>query len=808
MPTGAGAQGQDDPEDRTIQAMCRVGLTTSAVEYVTARRKLVSGDPSQLAKWTMRLMECHAFSALHASSEAAGHWQTCQDVMQQFQAANPQNARLPWLAWQACRCQLLEAQANLARYLAAPAKLDSRDRALEIVRDILGSLDTLEDDIRQRQPLAARQRLNDGAQAPAEQLNQLSVDAVLLRCEALLVRSRLYKPQSTDRIAAAAEVDQQITDALQRTSKDWPARDMLLVAQAIAQLELGQAANAVQKLERLALESSQRQARIRAMTNAISYLAANRNDSRARVLVNRLAEEDAGPEMELAKIELALSQIRSTPEQQKHEMLSQLIAQSKQIGARYGDYWQRRSEALLLEIAPADSLDPDSQLAYDLVLVEVRQLLAADQFQAAIDRLLVFRDNEAAAGRGASAIKVATQAAALHQHQQAWLPAADILEPIACQFSSEEAAAAAHLQALFCVSQALRTATSNDELRQKYTALLLQQLQKWPDASASEEAQAWLTTWLNGQQRQHELATALFQRAAHAENQQVVQTVWLHWLEAVLSIPDPQDRKHQLQTLDQAVSQNRFTVLPNLAPQVHVFAESVLSWPESQVMQVRLRQLAEWSKPDDPAQIYQLSLAIRILHAVRSQDNPGDWQVQLAEWQPEQLSSDAIRGVLAVALIEALDELPNAAQTRWLSQLKFTGGWSEQLLASPIARFQAAGYRVLAWLDSPAEGLAGLEKLAQQASRGGGELQLQLANALAASGPNRFEESSGIAKRLIANSPPSSELNLAARWRLLKNQLLAGQSAEAQTAAQLLLATQVIESDVWRRRFERVAGKL
>ena len=138
-------------------------------------------------------------------------------------------------------------------------------------------------------------------------------------------------------------------------------------------------------------------------------------------------------------------------------------------------------------------------------------------------------------------------------------------------------------------------------------------------------------------------------------------------------------------------------------------------------------------------------------------------------------------------------------------QLKLDSEWSELLIKHPSPLAQAAGYRILAWLEDPVVALEGLTVLAQQTTRAGGELQLQLANALADSGPNRLDDSSQIAKLVAANSPAGSALNLAARWRLLKNLQHAGQLTEAQQAAKLLLATQPMPSVIWKSRFEKLA---
>ena len=104
-------------------------------------------------------------------------------------------------------------------------------------------------------------------------------------------------------------------------------------------------------------------------------------------------------------------------------------------------------------------------------------------------------------------------------------------------------------------------------------------------------------------------------------------------------------------------------------------------------------------------------------------------------------------------------------------------------------------------------GLDGLIELSQRAGRAGGGVQIELANALADSGPNRWQQSSDLAKTVVANSAAGSELNQRARWRLIKNHLLLGEIAEAQQMAKLWLATQPAQVSLWRTRFESVLSK-
>jgi hypothetical protein len=794
---------QEDPEDLTIRAMCRSGLTVSAVEYVTARRRLVATEPSARAKWTMRLMECHAFAALHSVADAESHWQLCQSVMQDFVASDTQNARLPWLEWQRSRCDLLRAQADVAQFLAAPANTQSRESALVLVRKILTDLERLEEDIQRRQPLAARQGLKDGPEAPADQLHKLGVDTVLLRCEALLIRARLYDSGAPDRVAAATDVDRQATDVLQRTEPDWPSRDQLLVAQAIARLDLGQSDTALTQLEQLARASNNPQARARAAMIAVQYLAAHQQASRAQPLLSILRSAGGGPELELAEIEIALSEIETKQEQAKQQALGQLLEKSKQLGTRYGDYWQSRAEALLIGSIPIASMSSNTNIAADLLAVEVRQLLAAGDEPAAIGKLLQFRDNELASGHDASALKVAAQAAALYQRQGDWLAASQTLSSVSKQLVETDGAAEAHVQAIFCMSQALRADVRNAEVRQAYESLLEQQLLTWPDAAATDESESWLTTWLAGQQRSSELAAILLKRAIAASQAEMMQRSLMRWLGIVLD--DETLMREQLASLSTAIDAQQFGEHQRVAELVQIVVQSVEAWPTAAESNEWVRAISQLASSEDTPEVQQLTIFVRLLCAIRINDAGMDLASTLwSQWQPSQLTP-AIRLGIARPLIAAIDETPWQAHAELARRARMDSDWSTLLIKNPSPLAQAAGYRMLAWLQDPVAALEGLKTLADKATRAGGELQLQLANALADSGPNRLEDSSQIAKLVAANSPAGSELNLAARWRLLKNLRQAGQLADAQRAAQLLIATQPMPSEIWRTRFERIS---
>ncbi|MEZ6077012.1 MAG: hypothetical protein R3C56_15490 [Pirellulaceae bacterium] len=105
---------QDEADEQTVHSMCRLGLATSAVDYVNAR-ELASSDRDLAAKWTMLLMECHAQAGLYGGRSeddngnrgAAEQWGKCRSVYDTFIDSEQDNPRLPWLQWQLARCELL-----------------------------------------------------------------------------------------------------------------------------------------------------------------------------------------------------------------------------------------------------------------------------------------------------------------------------------------------------------------------------------------------------------------------------------------------------------------------------------------------------------------------------------------------------------------------------------------------------------------------------------------------------------------------------------------------------------------------------
>lgn len=787
-----------DGDDLTLQTMCQQGLTESAILYATAELKRVRTNPDAYARWTQRLIECEAQAALRAEGQADVHWKRCREIYEQFKRDNPKDRRLPWLEWQVARCDLLLAQDGLARWLAAPANGPIRDKALELIRKILTDLNELENDLKQRQPLAAKLPANDLSQATPEQISQLRLDTVLCRCEAYLIRARLYESRSRDRVGAAANVESEAGALLDRTTKDWPTRSSLEVARATAWLELDREAEAIALLQTVVLHGNDQAARVRAAVVACEALVSQGQTSQAAAFVAKLKELEGGPEWELAEIRLSLSELSQLPAEKKEAEITKLLASAKEIGERFGDYWRARVDSILARSVSSNEVSSGN--ATELVMVEVRQLLAGGDEKNAIAKLLASSRNELASGRKANAVQLANQASALLQRQQAWLAAADAVEEIAVQAPEVDGAATAHLTAAWSLSQALKPNPQDQQLRTRYTQSLKDHIRNWPNGETTDQAIKWLQGWLMASGNLDELLPILRRQAEQATAPEQSREALYAWLGILLN--SPSIRESEIASLQQSLTDGNLKSIEASVRIAVLTATVIPDWSDATVVKRNQAALDALANVATAATDNQLLTTTYWLLAARN----GDAKIAktVADlWNATALPADMVEPI-AAAVIDVIDTLPTNDLPEWATKVSFT---DEQWLA--LSQSQRLTSRAIAWRlrglqpEKQAEAIAGLREVCKQNPKLG-VLQLHLANMLAKQDATSRRESSEIARRLVANSPQASDLFYGARWRLIRNQMLDGKQIEAQKAAKLVLATLADESVTWRVRF----GKL
>lgn len=789
------AGAQRSAEDRTLQVMYLSGLTDSAIAYSKRQIALTSDTPNLHAKWTQRLMESYGQAALRESSPADSQtdWRESDQVLQAFQQTSPENPRLPWLFWQQGRCRLLQAQSATAQYLAAPANKQPRDSALALVREILSLMEKLEDDIKQRQPIAAREISGPRTQAPADQLSRLRVDAGLLRCEALLIRAKLYPRDSRDRRAAATDAESQAADILGITGRDWSSRSALEVAQAIANLELGRSQEALTILAKIATDSGN-EMQPRAASVAIEYLAENSGASRARGLLGVLS----GPDLSLAKIRIGIAELKGASDQQRTQKLESLLVDAKGIGEQYGAYWRNRAESLLLGAGAQPASNSPTNASFELMLAQIRQLRNAEQQDEAIKKLLEFRDNETALGNATNALKLAQIACASLQEKKDWLAAAQACSKTAIQFKSEELAAEIHFRAIQCLLQGVKADFSNTDLRQLYETSLIQQLTHWPEAEQSEAPRQWLVQWLRGQKKFEELAKVLLDQAFASQEISNAQNALQSWLAIVLQTSDRIARQKQLDALSERLKVDK--PAHSISAGIFLVAAELLShWPQPDRANELDTQLQSLRGSTLDKHDVNLIAACELLRLVQT-NSLSAARRKTSDFDSTFISEELVAR-LYLAMAEAVDETEGAQPSSWCDALGWNSSTPGRLLKQRAPRIQMLAHRMRIWLGDN-EGLAAVRELAKNQSRNAA-MQLQLAKALA---PSNTEESTQIARRLVFGSKPGSELHFQARWLLIRNKIKTGDIPGAQRDAKKLLAAQPIESELWKARFEGVAN--
>lgn len=794
---------ESDADDKHLHSLCERGLPHVAIAYCQARLSIADDQPGEVARWTMRWMEAEAQAALRAIGNADRHWQAAKQLLVEFEKRRADDPRLPWLRWQSTRNDLLKCQAALAAWLAAPALAAMREQALATVRGIEAELDKLDADIEHRLPLAAKQDVSRPTQAPSEHLLQLRLDASLLRCEAMMVRGQCYSKGSRDRIAAATNVSSIAQAALARVPREWPARASLLVALATANLELGQRSDALKELQRLYAEAASPLVQTRVATTIIDALISDGDLDSAKKWLETLVSTGDGPNTQLSRMRVRLAETTALAGEDKQTAMRQLVDMTKSIGDRYGDYWRGRADALVVgQIGDLGDSIGSRELGTELVLAEVRQLLAAKNDSEAIKKLMAATLTAKASGELAQSIEFAVQSYALLVKKREWLQATDALMPLSAELATTNGASEAHWLAIRGLRQALQSQPASDEWKRRYEAALVEQIRLWPDSTESEIAAQWLETWLLGLANATSLLHVLETRALESSKPETKSASLRRWLLILAErVPEGDAMPHRQWLVQQLVSGKLRDAKPT-AEVVSVASSVLTRWPSREQQRELYAPLRAASGLPLSDVDRQSLIAVQILNATRA------GELNLASdlrksWIPQSLSAPLLR-TWATRLVDAVDEQPFEEHVRWQPIVKGLPPWNELLAENPSLASIAASWRVIAWEGKQDLARTELTALMEKYPREG-TLRLQLAHLLAEAGQASFAEALRLARQVATGSKKSSPQFIEARWLELRLLLASGKSDEARKIAAQTLLTQEIPSGVWLERLSSVA---
>lgn len=488
----------DGPAAETVlETLWRNNLYSIANDACRAQVELLPAGSDARIRWQCWFIRGLASEAIDVEDrsppdveKAKQNWTQIESIHQETLATTPQPFRGLWIRWQYLHAIHLRSQGAMARYLANPLDSTSRDQALAAIRDLDRGAEQLQKSIAE---MVVTNSASTTVQARKQirELQELSTETALLRCEALALRGQAYPLQSADAIAAGTEMEQFAIEAAGKIATDWSGRSKLELALAVSKWLQGNQSETLERTQAL-LQSNDSRVRIRALDLLIqAALAAGKRDL-AEETLQQFQSLEATPEFALAHMRLALFDLpqAATSDSNRQQLMSRLLASRDSIGQRFGGYWQRRAEALLLSLKSSsgtDTMQPSLE-ATELVRIEVRQLIAANRLEDAVNKLLqqaalLKRDQV-----NNVAMQLTLQAAAIQQKEKNWSGSGDLFRQAAIDFPKEKDASAAHLMAIYCMTQAVRSTPNDKILWGKLDDSFIEQLQLFPDDPASLQA--------------------------------------------------------------------------------------------------------------------------------------------------------------------------------------------------------------------------------------------------------------------------------------------------------------------------------
>jgi hypothetical protein len=398
--------------DIVLESLYRSRLYVLAVEH--CERELGRSGTSRFsnALWTARLITS---VALRDSVAVAPEFTTISSRLQKaIQIAKPAIDRQPqdvhslWVRFSLANVTYRVIERAMAAFLAAPANLSRRDDCLNSIRTLSDSLVGFRDEVQSAQGVASKLVGRD-ASGQVLDLATLRNNILLMQIDLILQRGRLFDSGSDDAIAAGADAAAAIEQAMNLTEERWIGRPSLELAQWEADLMIGKHPSVQEGIRNWIARYSTHELLPKAIAIAIQSAIATRDVATGDqwlVLANERYSQSQPPELAIAQLEWSLMQWQSDNEDNKasKEMpnektreadLELILNKRDAIAAAFGDYWGLRAEATILRFESASrksksivSTDQSAnRQSMSMVKLQLKQLLAANRFEEAIERL-------------------------------------------------------------------------------------------------------------------------------------------------------------------------------------------------------------------------------------------------------------------------------------------------------------------------------------------------------------------------------------------------------------------------------------
>ncbi len=458
-----------------------------------ARRQLASDklSPLQRTDLMVEVIRTLALQAANAPDEEQDRrWNAAQKGADQFLNASPPPVRAELIRVQQLLAGL--AQGELARLTWEARNEESlAETARQQLRSVRRQLEDLQKDL-EHQIIARRGRQAAEEELASEELSTLGNNLTLHQARLLRNMALTYPPEADSRLALLVEGIELLKGPLRQLTRDDPLYLQMSVEWLIAARLSGKAEEAQDFLRGLLARNLPPDLRLRLYAEGVRLSLAQQNLEQAGRLV-QLGGQLAGslqsdPEFDFAKLELDVARwqnaLREKDASQTNQWQSTSLATARELEQRYGPYWGRRADHLLIATAPSSGVN----VAADVLRRSAENLYRQGQLAEAVAVFEKSAEQASKQGDENSRFDLLYKAAAIQQNRKDFADAARRMQTISIALPHHVHAAEAHLLAAWNYAQAARAVPT--ELAQ-YESALAEHLQHWPNNPSSVQVRLW-----------------------------------------------------------------------------------------------------------------------------------------------------------------------------------------------------------------------------------------------------------------------------------------------------------------------------
>jgi hypothetical protein len=470
------------PDRLYVGQLIEKGFYETAIQVCQHRRSLAeSGQSSkERAQWRMLSMES---AAAKTASEFNKYLDSLSSLDTQLQSiveiypAEQNDPRSLWGQFKSTWCQWYVLRSGVSLYVAAPNRTTLRDWCLKRIRIALDELEELESRV-EKTPTTA---VNSSEKIEANELSSLIAEINLLACDLLSLRGMIYPSKSDERLAAGTQMMTVLEKAEKRIGPTWADRPKLQIAKCRALLLLDRPKDALSAADSIAALPQLRRDWMVTIASIGSEAARALGDLDTAF---RWIRDAGGWE---SNPQLAIEQFAATLATEKVSSADEALRIKKTIAERFGGYWASRTDAILVtskgSVPKSSGTMPSNTLAIELLLSEVKQLMADRRWEDAIEKLSQGETIAANEKNDALAFQMARRIAAIWGSLSDFENAANEFHRAATTYSQVSEAPGTSMTAVRMVQEGLqRVGTErNQETVDKRESLLLLRKQIWLD---------------------------------------------------------------------------------------------------------------------------------------------------------------------------------------------------------------------------------------------------------------------------------------------------------------------------------------